>query len=190
MWTGTSALNSINQGLQTIRNEVVRLDSQLAQLTNQVASNQRHRAKLINDIASVRLSEIESGELNASYTAADQQSSDLLKQRDQALEDLNLQIDKLNERIHSAETERDSLLETVNQASERVVEIEGQVQQQLKVEPAYLEQFQRAQAAESVAEEAQQKMEQARANMTEKAAPYQADKLFMYLWGRAYGTTE
>jgi len=65
MWTGTSALKNIDQSLQSIRNDVVRLDKQLDQLTSQVATNQRHRARLINDIASVRLSEIESGELNA-----------------------------------------------------------------------------------------------------------------------------
>ena len=190
MWTGIAALKNIDQSLQTLRNEVVRLDTQLDQLTSQMAANQRHRAKLINDIASVRLAEIESGELNANYTAADQQASELLEQREQALIDLNARIDNVNERILEAETQRDSLLETVNQTSERIVELEGQVQQQLEVDQDYLAQFKQAQTAESVAEEALQKMQRAEANMAEKAEPYQADKLFMYLWKRGFGTTE
>jgi len=190
MWTGTSALKNIDQSLQSIRNDVVRLDKQLDQLTSQVATNQRHRARLINDIASVRLSEIESGELNANYTAADQESAELLEQREQALMDLNTRIKSVNERILDAENQRDLLLETVNGTSEKIVDIEGQVQQGLKIDQAYLEQLERAQLAESVAEEAQQKMQRAQTNMAEKAEPYQADDLFMYLWNRGFGTTE
>jgi len=190
MWTGTSALKNIDQSLQSIRNDVVRLDKQLDQLTSQVATNQRHRARLINDIASVRLSEIESGELNANYTAADQESAELLEQREQALMDLNTRIKSVNERILDAENQRDLLLETVNGTSEKIVDIEGQVQQDLKIDQAYLEQLERAQLAESVAEEAQQKMQRAQINMAEKAEPYQADDLFMYLWNRGFGTTE
>ena len=78
MWAGTSALQTIDQSLQTIRNEVVRLDSQLNQLTSNMASNQRHRARLINDIAAVRLAEIERGELNVNLTAADTQVSTII----------------------------------------------------------------------------------------------------------------
>jgi hypothetical protein len=190
MLSGTSALRNIDQSLQTIRNEAVRLDGQLGQLTAQMAANQRHRAKLINDIAGVRLAEIESGQLNASFTAADQQASEILSERAQALSDLNSTIDSTNQQIVDAETQRNSLLEAVNQTSEKIVDIEGRVQQQLKVDQAYMTQFELAKQAESVAEEAEQKMQRAQADMAEKAEPYQADKLFMYLWARGYGTTE
>jgi len=190
MWTGISALKNIDQSLQTLRNEAVRLDAQLDHLTSKMAANQRHRAKLINDIASVRLDEIERGELNASYTAADHQAAELLEQREQALVELNSKIEKINQRIHDAEDRRTSLLEEVNQTSEKIVETEGLVQQHLQVDEPYLEQFKLAQTAESIAEEAEQKMQRAQASMSEKAEPYQADKLFMYLWDRGYGTTE
>ncbi len=190
MWTGTSALKNIDQSLQTLRNDVVRLDAQLDQLTIQTANNQRYRAKLVNDIAGVRLAEIESGELNANYTAADQQAAELLIEREQALADLSARIDDVNEQILEAETERDAMLETVNECSEKIVKTEGQVQQKLKADDAYLAQFKQAQQAESVADEAQQKMQRAQANMAEKAEPYQSDELFSYLWERGYGTTK
>lgn len=190
MLTGPSALRNIDQSLQTIRNEVVRLDRQLGQSTSQMVANQRHRAKLINDIASVRLAEIESGQLNANFTAADHQASEILAQRSQALSDLGLSIDQTNQRIIEAETERDVLLETVNTTSAKIVDIEGLVQQQLKGDEAYMQQFELAKQAESVAEEAQHKTQRAQADMADKAAPYQADDLFMYLWRRDYGTSE
>jgi len=190
MWTGTSALKNIDQSLQTIRNEVVRLDNQLQHLSDKLASNQRHRVKLINDIAAVRLVEIERGELQASLTAADQQAMAILEQRDLALQNLNGAIDKLNQQISRAEVERESLLEKVNLTSQKIVDVETRVQADLKVNEAYMTQFSLTQRAESVSAEAERKVEQAQADMAEKAAPYKDDNLFMYLWGRGYGTTE
>ncbi len=190
MWKGTSALNNIDLSLTTIRDEVVRIDAELSRLTGQMGQNHRHRAKLFNDIARVRLAEIESGELNVNYTAADQHAAELLSQREGALENLNQQIDQINERIQSAEIHRETLLQSANVTAQKIAEIEGQVQQQLEADNAYFEQYQKAKKAESVADEAQQKTLRAQANMAEKAEPYQADDLFIYLWNRGYGTTE
>ena len=190
MWTGTSALKNIDQSLQTIRNEVVRLDSQLDNLTDKLATNQRHRVKLINDIAEVRLVEIEGGELQANLSAADQQAIEILQQREQALEGLKAKIDDINHQITEAEEKRESLLDQVNITSQKIVDVETEVQAKLKVDAAYLELFSAAQQAESVSAEADRKVDQAQADMAEKATPYKEDDLFMYLWGRGYGTTD
>ena len=190
MWTGTSALHTIDQSLQTIRNEVVRLDGQLNQLTSNMASNQRQRARLINDIAAVRLVEIESGELNISLTAADTQVAQLLTQREAALSALNHEIGLINQQLEKAEGEREALLLTANEQSQRIVDLEGNVQDQLKSDGAYLTQFEIAKQAESVSAEAEYKRAIAQETLAEKAAPYQADGLFMYLWERNFGTTE
>ncbi len=190
MWTGTSALKNLDQSLQTIRNEVVRLDSQLQQLTDSLAVNQRHRVKLINDIATVRLVEIEQGDLQARLTAADQQAVEILQQRESALASVNQAIDELNQQIAEAETQRGALLERVNNTSQKIVDVEASVQQALKQDEVYLAQFSKAQLAESVSAEAERKVEQAQADMAEKAAPYKDDALFIYLWERGFGTTE
>lgn len=190
MWTGISALRNIDQSLQTIRNEVVRLDSQLSQLTNSVTANQRRRVNIIRDIAGVRLSEIDSGELRTQLTAADHDAAQILEQREEAILNLNGNIEQLNVNIESLESERQALLESVNQTSQQIAGAEQEVQNQLKVDTAYLKQFAIAGEAESIAQEADHKVEQAQLDMAEKAQPYQADQLFMYLWEQAYGTTE
>ncbi len=190
MWTGTTALKNIDQTLQTIRNEAVRLDAQISMLTDTLAANQRHRLKIINDIAAVRLAEIQAGELQQNLTAADQQAAKILKQRDIALSVLNSQVEDLNQRISKIEIEREDLLQGVNHVSQKIVDCEAQVQDQLKQNEAYLTQLEKARAAESMSHEATQKAEQAQADLAEKAEPYQHDKLFMYLWEQQYGTTE
>ena len=74
MISGRKTLQSIDNTLTTVRNDAVRLDQQLSRLSGQVAMGQRQRLSLINDIAKVRLNEIESGELNVEFSAADAKS--------------------------------------------------------------------------------------------------------------------
>jgi len=190
MWTGTLALRNIDQSLQTIRNDVVRLDSQLTNLTEVHAANQRHRVKLINDIAAVRLAELESGELNTELSSADQEAATILQQRETALSKLSHEIDNINQQIEDAEIERAELLAELNKMSQNIVDIEAKVQASLQVDVDYLAQLDVAREAESVSAEAELKVEQAQIDMSEKAEPYEADDLFMYLWQRGFGTTE
>ena len=190
MWTGTSALQNIDQTLQTIRNEVVRLDQNISQLTSTMASKQRHKATLINDIAKVRLLEIERGELEHELTAADHDAAKILVERESALALLSDEIEKLNDKISSAESVREDKLLNVNETSQLIVDRETEVQNSLKHDANYLAQLGKARAAESMAEEANYKAEQAQADMAEKALPYQQDPLFIYLWDRGYATTE
>jgi hypothetical protein len=190
MWTGTSALKNIDQTLQTIRNDVVRLDAELSRFTENLANKQRQRLKIIRDIATVRLVEIERGELQSELSSADNRAAKLLQQRQGALSLLNQEIDTQNQQIVDAEQLRNDQLEQVNETSLQIVDTEAKVQDQLKDDAAYLAQLDQARAAESIALEANAKVEDAQSDMAEKAVPYQADCLFMYLWGRHYGTTE
>ena len=190
MWTGTSALRNIDQSLQTLRNEVVRLDTRLQQLTDRLTADERHRLKLMEQIAEVRLYEIEKGSLKVNLTAADQEAAEILRQRNEALGSLNYDIERTNKEISDAEAEREALLSQVNDASQRIADLEAEVQAELKDDSAYIAQFEQAQQAESVAAEAERKVELAQQDMAEKAAPFKKDALFMYLWERGYGTTE
>ncbi len=190
MWKGASALNNIDKTLQTIRNEVVRLDTQLTKLTEKLTQNQRHRMNLINDIAKVRLYEIDQGSLQREFSAADLQAAEILKQRKKALAKLNDLIDKLNQKIHDAEVVRKTMLDKVNQQSLKITDKEAQVQTTLSEDKNYLDFFEKAKIADSVAKQAHSKADTAKHDMAEKATPYQQDKLFMYLWNRKFGTSD
>jgi hypothetical protein len=190
MWTGTSALKNIDQTLQTIRNDVVRLDAELSRFTDNLADNQRQRFKIIGDIATVRLVEIERGELQSELSSADNRAAKLLQQRQIALSLLNQEIDTHNQQIVDTEQLRNDQLELVNEASQQIVDTEAKVQEQLKDDVGYLAKLDKARAAESIALEANEKVEDAQSDMAEKAVPYQADSLFMYLWERHYATTK
>lgn len=190
MWTGSQALKSIDQGLMTLRNDVGRLDAELEQLTERVNRDRRARLKLINSIASVRLSALESGEVIAELDAADREVETILDQRRRAARDLDLDIAALTETIEKAEKERDQALEAHLRESQELLDLEANVQSQLKDQVNFLNQYEEAKQAESIAEEAAQKVSRAQQDLAKKAIPYKADKLFMYLWNRGFGTTE
>jgi len=190
LWSGSSALSSIDQTLQTIRNDVVRLDSQLSQLTQSMAGNQRQRNQIINEIAKVRLSSIEEGDLLQVMSVADKDAADILDKRELALESLNKDIEQLNQQILQRESDREELLDKLNQVSQQIVDIEAQVQKQLEQDDTYRTKLSDATELDSIAQESSRKVEVALEDMAEKAKPYEADKLFMYLYQCGFGTTE
>lgn len=190
MWTGPAALKNIDQTLLTVRNEVVRLDTQLSSLTDRLAGQERRRVQILKQIAAVRLAELEQGTLDQSLSSADHQAADLLAERQQNWQRLDANIDALNLDIEQHEQQRDSLLEKVNKVSQNILDKEVEVQSKLANDKNYLEQLEQSRLAESIAAEAEQKVADAQADMARKAEPYQQDKLFFYLWQRGFGTTE
>ena len=190
MLTGKFVLKSIDQSLQAVRREALHFDKQLSNLTSNLASQQRQKVNVIQQIVAVRLSEIEQGELKESLTQADRKALHLLESRSQALEQLNDEIDELNESIIESEERRQPLLDKVNELSGQLVEIESDVQTALRYEKDYLDQFEKASRADAVLQESERKVKQAHEDMTAKEKPYKDDPLFMYLWERGFGTTE
>lgn len=190
LWSGRSALHSIDGSLQTIRNELIRLDTQLSKLTTSVTSSQQRRNHLINEIAKIRLSAIEKGDLQQTMSVADQEAVAILQQRDVALQDLNTEIEQLNQELLQSENERETLLTKLDVASQDLVDVEARVQEKLKGDSDYLSKLEYAKEVDSIAQESYRKVEIALKDMADKSVPYKADKLFIYLYERGYGTTE
>lgn len=71
MWSGSTALNNIDSALKTVRDDIARLDQNLTRLTESLTENRLQQSKVINEIARVRLQEIDTGQLQETLTAAD-----------------------------------------------------------------------------------------------------------------------
>ena len=190
MWAGTSALQRIDQSLQIVRNETIKLDNHLSGLTQSLADSERQKVQILNQIAKVRLSEIEQGQLQSSLNNADTKALETLSLRERAIEQLDRKINTYNEAVIELEAKREALLESANKLSEKLVTAEATAQQKLSKDEDYLAKFNQASQADAVSQEAERKVMQAKDDMSLKAAPYKADQLFMYLWQRGFGTTE
>lgn len=190
MWSGSTALNNIDGALKTVRDDMARLDQNLTQLTEKLTENRLQQSKVINEIARVRLLEIDTGQLQEALTAADNDAKNILRERALKIDNLQQETDAINQQLEQAEKQREALLEAANTISQALADNEALVQTSLKDDAEYCEQFERASKAESIADEAHSKSEQAQSDMDKKDEPYQQDKLFMYLWDRKYATPD
>ena len=190
MWSGSTALNSIDSTLRTVRDDIDRLDQSLTRLTQSLTDNLRQQGKVLHEIAKVRLVEIDTGQLQDALTAADMDAKNILSERVQHLSQVENEITDLKQQLERTELAREKLLVVANDISRDLAENETSIQGALREDSAYLAQFERASKAESIAAEALQKSETAQSDMDIKDEPYQNDKLFMYLWNRQFGTPD
>ena len=190
MLTGIKALNDLDNSLNLSRRDMLRVDRELNQLSNHIASNQRHQSVVLQKIAAARLDAIASDNLREQLNAADEQALTILEKRQQSLEQLNLDIEALNQKIMTAEEERNVLHEKSSGIAAQLADIEAKAQTTLKNDTDYKALFEAARKADSIADEAELKAQQSHQDMTEKGQPYLDDELFTYLWKRKFGTTE
>jgi chromosome segregation ATPase len=190
MWSGSTALSNIDSVLKTVRDDIDRLDQNLTRLTESLTENLSQQSRVINEIARVRLMEIDTGQLEASLTAADLNAKKILSERAQQIVSIEQEISALKQQLEQAESQRKSLLHIANGVSKELADNEAIIQTALKDDAVYLMQFERASKAESITTEALQKSQIAQSDMDKKDEPYQNDKLFMYLWNRQYGTPD
>jgi len=190
MWSGSTALNNIDGALRTVRDDIARLDQNLTRLTESLTENRLQQGKVINEIARVRLIEIDTGQLEEALTAADHEAQSILRERTDQIARIEQETAAVNLQLEQAERQREDLLQVANTISQELADNEARIQARLKEDAGYLEQFERANKAESIADEAFRKSEVAQADMDKKDEPYQNDTLFMYLWGRQYGTPD
>lgn len=190
MLSGIKALNDLDQSLNSARRDIHRLDRELETHSNKLASAHRQQAKVMQQIAAVRLDAIASNTLAERLSGADQSAANLLEQRQTEVQELNAEIDHLVEQLTAVENERKQLSDHCNSVAKKLAKEEAQTQQSLEHNAEYQAAFAHAQQADSIADEAQLKAEQSAADMGEKAKPYQDDELFMYLWQRRFGTSD
>ena len=190
MLTGIQALGHIDDSLRSAKNEIHRIDNELAQLTALLTENRQQQSKTLAQIAHIRLSSISDGSLLDRLNSADKEAMSLLEQRQFEFKALETKIETETTLQEQLESERSELLVEANKLSETLAKKEAEIQANLAKDQTYLAALQEAEKADAIADEAERKSHDSADDLEEKGQPYQADDVFMYLWQRRYGTTE
>lgn len=190
MLSGAQTLGTLDRGLQGVRKEIDRVDADLSRIGTALTTNKHLQNRTANRLAAIRLDEITRGALSDSLDAADQQARQLFTQREQALNALEHTILNAKEDLRNLESARAAQLKEVNYHAEEVIDSERGAQTALETDANYQAQLTAVRAADSIADEAEDKTAQSQGDRTEKGKPYEDDPLFMYLWQRGYGTSE
>ena len=190
MLSGRDTLLQIERTLRGVRDESDRLGRELKATADELARNRQHQAAATKQLAQLRLTEIERGELFESLDSADRRAQQAISERDKAYVDLEQELDKARLTLETLEARRKLEHEEVDHAAQRLANGEAKVQRGLEEDPKFQAQLQKVRDATQVADAAMRKTETAEEDRREKGKPFEADLLFTYLWERKYGTSE
>ncbi len=190
MQSGRDTLKRMDKTLRRARRDLERLDGELKSTSRAVTDNKLAQARAIDRMAGIRLDAARRGEIVDDLESATRAAEAILEERDRAIAGTAERVAEATEAVEALETQRETLHEEVDAAAKALAEREGAVQEELTTNPDFQEQLERAEQAETVAARADEKAELADADRRRKGKPFESDELFMYLWQRAYGTSE
>ncbi|MEM7218142.1 MAG: hypothetical protein AAF515_07235 [Pseudomonadota bacterium] len=190
MATGREILSNLERTLRGVREEAGRIGGEVKVVADSLSRNRARQAQATRELAKLRLDEIAQGDLLDNLDSAERQALAALEARDAAFAELEKQIDAGHESLRRREAERDMAHHHVDIAAQDLARAEAGVQEALEADSGYQAQLATCRDAEAVADSAAEKAQTAEADRAEKGRPFEADKLFMYLWNRHYGTPD
>jgi len=186
--SGRNALNNIQQAIKDEQDRTRRLDGELATANDQLVKIDVARAQHFKELARLRLNFLRGDDILSRIDQTDRQALALLSKRSEVVATIRARLDEAEAARAALEARRDALGDELEAASKAIDDAEVAVQERLKVDAAYLAQQREAQEAERVAVHADEKATLSEQEQDSKGESYRADRLFMYLYERGYGT--
>jgi len=188
--SGTQALGSIDDALQSARSQAKSVEQSIELTTQRLLGLEREEIEHFRELARIRVGLLASREILTHLDESEQTTVRMLDERIQAQAKLAQQLRESETRQQSLEEKRDQQSQRVDRAETALDQAEAVTQQRLQTDADYQRQLQVAQQADRVAIHAQEKTGLALHDRREKGEPYDNDALFSYLWKRRYGTSE
>jgi chromosome segregation ATPase len=189
MIRGIETLSELEETIRSLRADIASIDARREKLFAATQENKGRQAEILKEIAALHLDDLADGEDAADYRS-DTQIRSLLSQRETSFAQLTQEIQRLSDEISSQEAGRKEAHYRLEEALMRLAKIQEEVQQHLKADPRYQAQLKQTEEARGIAEATTQKATEAIENYREKMHPFEASRLFWYLWQRGYGTAE
>ena len=149
----------------------------------------RLKAEGYRELARMRLDIIKSG-ADETLSAAEQQANKLLAEHATFLATIGDKVAAAETALKDKEARRRSGETDVDAALNAYETLTAQVESEVQSDPGYLALKQGYEEAKAVALRAEQKLELAKTDRSEKGKPYEADPLFSYLWERKFRTPD
>jgi hypothetical protein len=186
--SGPEILRAVEEALRDVRREE---DESLRRLARAVELSTKLHAQegdLYRQLAAERLDAAARSELSARIAEAEQRATSTLRQHDAALSEAQAQLARLDAGLAQASATRATQqIEAAKRAGE-LAELAAKARPRLGTDPDYAGKLAAANQAAAIAERARTKVLEAEAERERKGRPFRDDRLFMYLWGRGYGS--
>ncbi|MGH2341453.1 hypothetical protein ACRC7T_08175 [Segnochrobactraceae bacterium EtOH-i3] len=182
-------LGSLERASRALRAEEDRFTGMAEMAVAEIARLRTAQAELFRTLARIRLDELGRENVLAPLNVAEQEALASLKARQDRLAAIAGDRQTLLDGLRHTQAERDSAAAALEAARSAQADLEARVHDRLAEEVGWQAQAARVAGAEGRAEAADRKATQAEADRDEKSKPYLADRLFVYLWQRKWGTS-
>jgi ATP-dependent exoDNAse (exonuclease V) alpha subunit len=188
MISGREALSSLQNALAGARRDEDRLVAMLNSASEEAGRLRASQAEAYRALARIRLDEISRDDVSQKLDSVERAALELLDKRKASLERAAETRRALMARIDEAQAIRADAVARLEIALEAVDDQRERTQARLESDEAWVAQRRALSHAKDVARGAAEKAERSEAEKAEKTRPYEADRLFVYLWKRGLGT--
>ncbi|MGE4090340.1 MAG: hypothetical protein AB7G75_05810 [Candidatus Binatia bacterium] len=189
MFNGPQTLTRIDQNVQQVRQELLALEAQIQQVGDRLAAVRQRESETYRKLARFRIDSVQAENVAQALDSAERQAQALLTEREQVLTRLVTQIDAAQRRQTELENARQQQNVAVEEITRTLQATVDRAHKGLATVTTYQAQQKIAQNAVNIVTAAEEKTARAEADKEEKGKPYLADRLFVYLWKRGYGTS-
>jgi len=187
--SGRRTLGSIDMTLNSLQRQVQDSESQIQALSDNILEIGQRQSESFRALAELRLDKAIGGEVEAQLDISDRQVKALLNSRARAVRTLQQEISTAQQALDGRERARVSLTAELSKQTEAFENRQLQMRVELEQQAGYLRQLEAVRGADQLAQQAEQKHQDALQNRIDKGEPYEQDALFIYLWKRNYGTS-
>ena len=190
MMRGRDQLAIIDQHIATARRDMQTGHSRLESANQQLVAVRNQLAQEYRRLAEFRLDELAAGQLITQMDETDRTVLKLLERRSQTLAQVEQEIEQSQATQAELEQERSRVARRRDELLEQIDVASAEIKEELSRQEAYRKLEEKAAEESRRAERAQKKAAQAEADREEKGKPYREDQLFMYLWKHRYLTPD
>lgn len=188
MLSAGDTFKAIEQATGRVQADESRVASVIEQTTAEAARLRGEQAALYRELARMRLDALDQQQVAGGLDAAERQALATLEAHNRQVAAIRQQHDALAEDLAELRRQRGERAQAVQDAAARVDAREAETANRLTEDVAWQAQTARLEGAQARAHAAEDKAQQSEADRDAKSKPYLADKLFVYLWERGYGT--
>jgi hypothetical protein len=188
MISGREALSSLQKALAGARRDEDRLVAMLNSAAEEAGRLRASQADAYRALARIRLDEISRDDVSQKLDSVERAALELLDKRKASLARAAETRQELMARIAEAQATRADAVARLETALDAVDDQRERTQARLESDEAWVAQRRALSHAKDVARGAAEKAERSEAEKAEKTRPYEADRLFVYLWKRGFGT--
>ncbi len=189
MISGRDALQRLDGAVERARGDfdaaVIAADGQ----TKRRGDLLRMRAGGYREFARIRLDVLKEGTA-AQLSAAEAQAAKLLEDHKEFVATIGGKVETAEAAVAEVEARRTMASDAAEQALQAYEAQVAATEARLQTDTAYLALKSAFEEARAVSARSAQKLELAKADRTEKGAPYESDPLFSYLWDRKFRTPD